>query len=691
MMTFFPKGKGIVEEGVPPPNATTYAVPRVAIAAIVLELMLIAPVVPTLAVSEPTDGGEGSSGVFSFIEEETVSTAIRREQPISQAPSNVYVITAEDIRQSGAPDVPTVLRRIPGLEVMQITGAEFNVSARGNNQLLANKMLVLVDGRSVYIDVQGFVFWKGLPVTLPEIKQIEVIKGPIAALYGFNAFDGLVNIITKSPEELEGTTLQIGGGEIGTVSTSAINAGTRGKLRYRLSGGYEQNHQWRDHDALAFRSYKFNGQTEYALSGLSKVSVSGGLVYMNPHDGPLVGAGNTLVQPSVKLPYANVAYENQGFFVRSYWNGFFADSEALAHPLLRGFVQTTDPTGNSDLEFAGNTYNVEGQHSLKVGESGRFTYGINYRHNTFSCNCLSTFGHENRLGFYVQGEWSATPSVNVVGGLRYDLHTQINPTFSPRLAILYTPIPGHTLRAQVSVAYRPPTLFETHEDARLVPLVPNPLFTTTNPVLGSKNLDPEEILSYELGYQGWFYRHRLRVRADLFFNRISDLIGLESSGNISRNVNTGRAEIYGGEVGVEFQATSWLTGFANYSYQEIGKNITGLSRRGAPESKVNAGLRGEWDNGISGEAVLHYVGPASYPFAESFDIFGRSPGTRVESYSLLNLRAGYRFWEQEAAAGNRRSAEAAISVFNALDDDHREHPLGETIERRVMAWLTLKL
>lgn len=91
-------------------------------------------------------------------EEETVSIASRYEQPISQAPSNVYVVTDEDIRQSGATDLPTVLRRIPGLEVMQMTGADFNVSARGDNQPFANKMLVMVDGRSIYLDVQGNVF-----------------------------------------------------------------------------------------------------------------------------------------------------------------------------------------------------------------------------------------------------------------------------------------------------------------------------------------------------------------------------------------------------------------------------------------------------------------------------------------------------------------------------------------------------
>src|SRR5437899_4319269 len=92
-------------------------------------------------------------------EEETVSIASRYEQPISEAPANVYVITDEDIRHSGAKDLPTLLRRVPGIEVMQTTGADFNVSARGDKQLLANKMLVLVDGRSIFVDAHAIVYW----------------------------------------------------------------------------------------------------------------------------------------------------------------------------------------------------------------------------------------------------------------------------------------------------------------------------------------------------------------------------------------------------------------------------------------------------------------------------------------------------------------------------------------------------
>ena len=140
-----------------------------------------------------------------FLKEETVVTAMRYEQPISESPSNIYVITAEDIQRSGATDLPTILRRVPGMEVMQTTGAEFNVSVRGDNQLFSNKLLVLVDGRSIFLDVQGLVKWKLLPVPLLEIQRVEVLLGPASAVYGFNAFDGVVNIITKAPEEIDGT------------------------------------------------------------------------------------------------------------------------------------------------------------------------------------------------------------------------------------------------------------------------------------------------------------------------------------------------------------------------------------------------------------------------------------------------------------------------------------------------------
>ncbi len=629
-------------------------------------------------------------------EEETVSIASRYEQPISQAPSNVYVITDEDIRHSGATDIPTVLRRVPGLDIMQVTGAEFNVSARGNNQLTANKMLVLVDGRSIYVDSQGLTFWKAIPVTLPEIKRIEVQKGPASVLYGFNAFDGIINIITKSPEEMKGTTLQFGGGELGTISSAAVHAGTAGKLGYRLSIGHDQNQQWRNQDALAFRSNKFNVQTEYALSQDSKLLVSGGLTDVNRFDGPLTSTTNPAARFS--QGYANVAYERPNFFIRSHWYQVNTTVDFVTNPLLARLIQIETPGGSSISDGVSNTYNIEAQHAVQLGNTNRVIYGVNYRLNNASNTFFSQFGVENRLGFYLQDEWRATQKLTLVAGVRYDLDTFIQPTISPRVSLLYTVIPDHTLHATFSIGYRPPTISNRFGSVLAVtnlPLPP-PFNTATNTIQGSTNLSPEQIISYEIGYQGWFWNHRLRIRADLFFNHISDLITTVSTSPTTTSFgNAERADIYGGEAGAEILLTKWLNGFGNFSYQEIGQPSSngGLSR-GAPRFKVNVGLRGEWDNGLSGEASLFHVSSASYPIDQSFSAlapFGvTAPNPRVGSYDLLNLRVAYKFWHEKAEAGYMRDAEVALSAFSALNDEHKEHPLGDTIGSRVMGWITVR-
>ncbi len=628
--------------------------------------------------------------VLALLKEETVTSASRYEQPISQAPANIYVITDEDIRQSGAIDIPTLLRLVPGMEVMQTTGAEFNVSVRGDNQLGANKVLVLVDGRSIYEDAQGNVFWKAIPVTLPEIKRIEVLKGPAGSIYGFNAFDGVVNIITKSPEELKGVTGQVAGGEFGTVMASAIAGGTYGKLGYRVSYGYDQTNQWDDRDAVAFRSNKFNIHTEYALSDQARFMVSGGLVDASEFNFGLSEINDVALQPN--QGYVYLRYERPNFFVRGYWNHWDNPIDILTTPPLAPFLRVTDRNGDSHGENTENTYNLVAQHTLNLWNAHRVTYGANYRHNTFSSNFIDEFSREDRLGLYGQDEWTVLPPLTAAFGFRMDLDTFIHPTYSPRVALIYTPIEGHTIRAEFSRGFRPPTLFETHVASGAI-IIP---FMVFKPTVGSKDLGPEEITSYELAYQGWYWRHRVRLRAAIFFNHLTDPIQLVPTGPAltdpitAMNVS-GIADIYGGEAGVDFLLTPWLSGFANYSFQDFNQSFTGAARRTGPRSKVNAGLRAEWDNGLSGGALVHYVGSTTWFVSPTFNQFGvPAPDPRVGSYTLLNLRGAYRFWEEFTAAGYRREAEVAISAFNALNDEHKEHPRGETIKSRVLGWLTVR-
>jgi len=635
-----------------------------------------------------------------------------KPKPISASPSNVYIITDDDIRQSGAIDIPTVLRSVPGIEVMQVTGADMNVSARGNNQLRANKMLVLVDGRSIYLDVQGEVLWKNIPVTLLEIKRIEVLKGPAGAIYGFNAFDGVINIITKSAAELKGVTLQFGGGEYGTISSSAIVGAVHGNWGLRLSTGHNQTNQWNNRDSLAFRNNLFNGQVEYHFSGDSKLTLQGGIVDSNRYFGPIVDTVVVNQQPSQR--YTNVVYERQDFFIRAFWTGTNQPGTIASNPLISQFFQVFDNNGNNNsLNLEENSYNVEGQQALDLGPDNRLTLGANYRYNTAKSNFLGGDGkaHETRLGLYLQDEWRMISNLTAVAGVRYDLDTFINPTISPRASLIFNPWNDHTLRAEVSVAYRPPTMFETrtlNQGAVSVP-VPFPPFNLTFPssLTGSSNLVPEQIISYNIGYQGWYWKHRARVRLDAFYNHISDLISISQTSLTSLTFSNGgtqgqagqgggSADIYGGETGFEVWPRPWFSAFANASFVKIYQTYTLDNRvaRGAPNWKANVGVRAEFENGISGQLLLHYVDGATYPVDPAFAVtaappFNGSPApiNTVGSYFLFNPRAAYKFWQEKSKG---REAEIALTGFNAFNDKHNEHPLGETISSRWMGWLTIR-
>jgi outer membrane receptor for ferrienterochelin and colicin len=646
----------------------------------------------------PSSSTEAERDIFQILKEEkeSISRGLGQEQPISEAPANVYVITDEDIRHSGATDIPTVLRRIPGMEVMQMTGADFNVSARGNNQTAANHLLVLVDGRPIYEYAFGSVFWSLLPVTLPEIKKIEVMKGPSAAIYGFNAFDGVVNIVTKSPQEMRGNTsgalAQFGGGEFGTIRSTLIHAGTHGSFGYRLSFGHDQNQKWENRDALALRSNKINLQTEYRLKDDSKLLLSGGVVDSNRYDGQVFD----VFRESTTLTngYIYAAYERADFFIRTSWTRWDRSSLALLQPsILNQFFFANGTDGSNDQRFRNDVYTTWAQHTLKLGFGHQIIYGLNYFHNaTSKQNIFDGSIREDRLGLYIQDEWQLTQTLTLLGGLRWDLLTGLNSTYSPRVSILYKPNTDHTFRLSVSVAHRPPTILESHAvifQADTSGFPPSAL-------LGSSNLHPEQITSYEAGYQGWYLKHRLRIRADLYYNHLSDFITGASTTNplVSTFTNIGQADIYGAEVGVEFLATSWLTGFLNYAtvqQHQTSSLVTAQSysaTRGSPSYKVNAGFRADWDNGFSAEGLVHHISDASYPVNPAYQQFFAptfgftAPINTVESYTLLNMRGAYRFWHDKA--------EVAVSVFNALNDRHRENPVGENIGNRVMGWLTLR-
>ena len=321
------------------------------------------------------------------------------------------------------------------------------------------------------------------------------------------------------------------------------------------------------------------------------------------------------------------------------------------------------------------------------------TLGVNYRHNSFSSRFANGIHREDRLGFYLQDEWPIISTLRAIAGVRYDLSSEIAPTLSPRIALIVQPATKHTIRLSYSEAYRPPALLESNlaiQTLLTVPTLGGPVTTPFN-TQGSQNVKPEHIRSLELSYQGWWWQHRIRTRANLFYNKLKNLIDFQPTGSLPSDpvitANVGNAEIYGAEIGGEVLVASWFSGFVNVSYQEVHQNITGENRRAGPAWKVNGGVRLDGPHGLSGDMLVHYVNSVAYPTAQIFTTlapFGvMAPDSRAKSYTLLNLRGAYRFWDDKA--------ELAISVFNALNNRHREYQLGDPIGSRVLGWLTLKL
>ena len=168
-----------------------------------------------------------------------VTSVSKKEQKMSQAAAAIFVITQEDIRRSGAANIPDLLRMVPGLDVSQINANSWAVSARGFNEQFTNKLLVLIDGRAVYTPLLGGVNWDTQDVPLEDIDRIEVIRGPGATIWGANAVNGVINIVTKRAEETKGGLVTAGGGTEGQAqSTVEYGGAIKEKTNYRIFANY---------------------------------------------------------------------------------------------------------------------------------------------------------------------------------------------------------------------------------------------------------------------------------------------------------------------------------------------------------------------------------------------------------------------------------------------------------------------
>jgi iron complex outermembrane recepter protein len=459
-----------------------------------------------------------------------VTSVSRKEQKTSQSAAAVFVISREDIGRSGALNIPDLLRMVPGLDVAQIDAANWAISARGFNGQFSNKLLVLVDGRAVYTDTFAGVFWDSQNVPLGSIEQIEVIRGPAAAVWGSNAVNGVINIITLSAAETQSTTITASAGN-GSIGPEKLGYG--GKVRnfgaYRVyAEGFEVN-------ALPTLA-GLDGQNDWRLvhGGFRTDTTISAKDSLTAEAEVYVGnAGELAFIPLSLQPPENatVALRNlySGWNVLTRWNRTFSPgSEAT---LQVSFDRTS--RGDTTYTIGLNTFDVDLQHHIVWGTRQDIVWGFDYRLSTddisptLRVSATPQARHTQLFSLFAQDEIAIRPDrIHLSLGTRVDDSDYSGFGFQPSGRLMWTPDNRNSIWAAVSHADRTPARSDT--DLRVnFEAIPGP---GNVPILvslfGNPDEKSEELTAFETGYRTTL-TSRFSLDSTVFYNRYRDLVSVE--------------------------------------------------------------------------------------------------------------------------------------------------------------------
>ena len=554
-----------------------------------------------------------------------VLSVSRLSQPKSDAPSAVTVIDREMIRASGIVDLPEIFRLVPGFYVGVNAGYVHNtnhvVSYHGMTTAYAGSMQILIDGRSVYSPLYGGVQWSELPLAIADIERIEVTRGPNAASYGANSYFGVINIITQHPSQVQGNTVIATYGN-GRNEAFYRNGGKLGDLNYRITTGYRQDDGLDDRNDFK-RTRLLNFRADYQVNNVSNVEFEFGLA-----DGAR-GEGNVNEDPYVFLPRTkqisnhyelirwrhNMA-ENSDFSLQAF-HSFDRSNDATTSVNLRPIVDALLGAGSGALLLNDTItiknlveterYELEAQHNFSLGSDFRFVWGGSVRRDSMyapfylGTNKTDYFDLQRLFG---HTEWTPHEKWLLNAGAMIEHNDFTGTDISPRVSVNFKVVPNHTLRIGASSALRTPNYLEEKFNRSLQ--VPTTLPGVTllqqyDANLG--NVDPERIISKEIGYLGKV--GKVDIDARVFYDIISDYIDRRDTAfvappglvlvtapeDIEGAVNTGTAEVNGFETQVKWQMAKKTNLLFNFAHVRIRKTKEKLSKnyeQSMPSNTVSA-------------------------------------------------------------------------------------------------------
>ncbi len=658
-----------------------------------------------------------------------IVTASKYEEEIINTPASATVISESMILNSPSPNLGELLRSVPGMNVIQTSADKFDITSRAATGLLTGTQLALIDGRTIYHDDIGYICWDGQATNINELKQVEVIRGPASAIWGPNAMNGIINIITKPPREMLGSTFTLG---IGTFDRSGGGAESdHGSLYYvnathaqalndrwafKIGGGvFTQNAFARPQGNIPDSSTPYppfdnegstqpnvEGRVDYDFpDGKQHFIFSGGTggtsgIIYGP-SGPIKGH-NGYMKSNVKMDYLRGSLKITGYVN-------FSGGKVT-------YLMLPDPTTMQPAESndTNQTYHIEFSNSRAVRAKHLISYGGNFRHNEF--NLMMATGADNRSegGGYLQDEIVLSDHFRWVIGARIDKFESLDgAVFSPRTTFMVKPAKGQTFRISYNRAYVAPTVLVQYFDypwVMTVDLGGGNFYSFPMTGGGNRDLKETSLNAYEFGYSAVVANGRVNLGAAFYINDSKNGIGisildtytsenpppgwplspyvldwLNAQGmglpSVWAYKNLGKVRNQGIELDVDARINRYIRGYANYSWQarpepeDFDISLINIP----PEHRFNAGADFNYKRYLANVSVS-YVDSAYWN-----DMSLYSGPTKA--YTQINAGGGVQW-------GESRRYTVMAKISNLANTAIQNHFFGDILKRQITGELRMR-
>ena len=616
---------------------------------------------PTFAQAPAQNQRDLSSMNIEQLMQVEVTSVSKMKDSLARSAAAIYVITQEDIRRSGATSVPELFRMVPGMDVAQIDASTWAISARGFNNQYANEMLVLVDGRIVYSPSFSGVVWDAQDLVLEDIERIEVIRGPGATLWGSNAVNGVINIITKKAQATQGGFFSVESGNQNLVSSTAQygdKAGSKGYYRvfakYFDQGALDtvSGHSAADGWHLAHLGFR----SDWDLSSRDRLTVQGDIIDGHEnHTIPFVAS----LQPITTVLF-NIGYEPPAGNLLARWNHTFS---SRSDTTLQIYFDESDRNQFIIREHR-RTVDIDFQNHISVGTRQNVLWGLGYRAEfdripgSLSLSFSPESSRVSRFSSFLQDDFSLVPDrlrLTLGSRLEHDPYNGFN--VQPDARVLWTPTPHHSLWAAVSRPVRTPSRAEISARFMLTAFPGIGGFPTVVTYYGNPALENQHILSFQAGYRAQL-NDVFSFDISAHHNRYGDLTSTEpqlpfietnpSPPHLSIplvNANAMNGTTDGVELGPSWHVNSrWkLAGSYSWLHMNIHDSLSGNPANVAyvestsPQHQVNLrSYMNPWKN-IELDTMMYYVGA----------LYGNlNPSYAVPSYTRVDTRIGFNLLER---------------------------------------------